>query len=134
MKEGDSFSISFHEGKVDFPYNLKVHVIKIKNDTSKNYAYHFVALNKDNYGNPNIKFIAAFFAALDYLQNDANFSGITSESILPGENQEEIYFQRMIYINNPIFDSLLITGYIGEDEVVINSLSCPPQRKDEMEL
>jgi hypothetical protein len=40
----------------------------------------------------------------------------------------------MIYINNPIFDSLLITGYIGEDEVVINSLSCPPQRKDEMQL
>ncbi len=89
-------------------------------------AYHFVALNKDN---PNVKFIAAFFTALTYLQTDANFSGLEFDYILPDETQKEIEFERIIYVDNPIFDSLLITGYIGADEVVINSLSCPPQRE-----
>lgn len=129
MKKGDSFSISFHQGKVDFPYNLKIRLSKKDNDTSKKHTYHFVALNKDNHGNPNSKFIPAFFTALTYLQNDANFSGLEFEYILPDETKKEIEFERIIYVDNPIFDSLLITGYVGEDEVVIISLSCPPQRE-----
>ncbi len=131
MKKGDLFSISFHQGEVDFPYNLKIQVKKINNNTSQKCSYHFVALNKDdNYGNPDIKFITAFFAALNYLENDPNFSGLEAEYILPDENQKEIYFERIIHVNQPVFDSLLVTGYVDEDEVVINSLSCPPQKKD----
>lgn len=87
MKEGELFSISFHQGEVDFPYNLKIKVRKINNDSSQKHTYHFVALKKDNHGNPNIKFILAFFTALTYLQNDANFSGLKFKYILPDKNQ-----------------------------------------------
>lgn len=132
MRKGDSFSISFHQGEVDLPYHLKIQVSQInKNkDNVKNYAYRFVALKKDNQGNPNIKFITSFFTALSYLQqSDANFSGLDFEYLLPDKNQEEIEFERIVKVDNPIFDSLFVTGYIGEDEVVIISLSCPPQRE-----
>ena len=129
MKKGESFSISFHQGEVDFPYELKIRLSKINNDTSQKHAYRFVALNKDNQDNPNVKFITAFFTALTYLQTDANFSGLEFDYILHDETQKEIEFERIIYVDNPIFDSLPITGYIGADEVVINSLSCPPQRE-----
>ncbi|HEY9637980.1 MAG TPA: hypothetical protein V6D14_31595 [Coleofasciculaceae cyanobacterium] len=128
MQPGDLFSISFHQGTVDFPYNLKIQVSKINNDTSPNYTYKFIALNIDNDSNPNIKFITSFFSALRYLQTDANFSGLDVEYVLPDENEKEVLFKKIIHVDNPIFDSLLVTGYIGEDEVVINSLSCPPQR------
>jgi hypothetical protein len=129
VKEGDLFSVSFHQGEVTFPYGLKIQVRKINSDTSKKYAYRFVALKKDNHENPNIKFILAFFTALTYLQSDANFSGLKFKYILPDENQEEIEFERIVYVNKPIFDSLFITGYIGENEVFISSVSCPPQRE-----
>jgi hypothetical protein len=88
MKQGESFSISFHQGEVDFPYNLKIQVSQINNDTPKKYAYRSVALKEDNHGNPNVKFITAFFTALSYLQNDANFSGLEFEYLLPDQNQE----------------------------------------------
>lgn len=129
MKEGELFSISFHQGEVDFPYNLKIKVSKINNDSSQKHIYHFVALKKANHGNPNIKFILAFFTALTYLQNDANFSGLKFKYILPDQNQEEIEFERIVYVDKPIFDSLFITGYVGENEVFISSVSCPPQRE-----
>jgi len=80
------FSVSFHQGEVTFPYGLKIQVRKINSDTSKKYAYRFVALKKDNHGNPNNNFILAFFTALTYLQNDANFSGLKFKYILPDEN------------------------------------------------
>jgi hypothetical protein len=133
MQKGNSFSISFHQGEVIFPYNLKIHVSKLSSGTSQKHSYHFVALLKDNQGNSSLKFIPAFFSGLTYLQNDANFSGLKVEYIMPDENQKEIYFERIIHVDNPIFDSLLVTGYIGLDEVVISSLSCPPQRKADTE-
>ena len=131
MKYGDLFSISFHQGEVDLPYNLKIQVNKIDNDSTKKYAYRFVALKKDNQGNPNIMFITSFFTALRYLQqSDANFSGLDIKYILPAQNQEEIELERIVYVDQPIFDSLFVTGYIGgEIGVVISSLSCPPQRE-----
>ncbi len=131
MDEGHSFSISFHQGEVNFPYNLKIHVNPVSKDDSSKYSYHFIAFNKDNQENPNIKFIPAFFAALNYLQYDANFSGLEFKYIVPDENETEIYFERIVRVDNPIFDSLLVTGYVGKDEVVISSLSCPPQRETE---
>jgi hypothetical protein len=130
MKKGDSFSISFHQGEVDFPYDLKVKVRKLNNNESSKYTYEFVALKEDNQGNPNIKFITAFFTALTYLQNDANFSNLKFEYLLPDQDRDELEFKRIAHIDNPIFDSLFVNGYIGEDEVVIISLSCPPQRKE----
>lgn len=132
MKQNDSFSISFHQGTVEFPYNLTIQVSKTTNNTSPKYTYHFIALDKDNSDNPNIQFIIAFFSALSYLQqSDANFSGLKFEYILPDENQKEIYFQKKIHVDNPIFDSLIVTGYASECkyEVGITSLSCPPQRE-----
>jgi hypothetical protein len=90
MKKGESFSISFHQGEVDFPYQLKIRLSKINNDTSQKHAYRFVALNKDNYDNPNVKFITAFFTALTYLQTDANFSGLEFDYILPDETQKKL--------------------------------------------
>ena len=76
-------------------------------------------------------FITSFFTALRYLQqSDVNFSGLDFKHVLPDQNQEEIVFERIVYVDNPIFDSLMVTGYIGgESGVVINSLSCPPQRE-----
>ena len=130
MKKGDSFSISFHQGEVNFPYDLKIQVSKIDNDDSRNYAYRLLALKKDNEGNPNKKFITAFFSALSYLKNDANFSGLEFEYLLPDPDEKEIEFERIVYVDNPIFDSLFVTGYVEEDEVVIISLSCPPQREE----
>ncbi len=53
MDEGHSFSISFHQGEVNFPYDLKIQVSKIDNDDSRNYAYRLLALKKYNEGNPN---------------------------------------------------------------------------------
>ncbi|MBD2130398.1 hypothetical protein NDI39_16855 [Microcoleus sp. ZQ-A2] len=131
MNEGHSFSISFHQGEVNFPDNLKIHVNQVSKDDSSKYSYHFIAFNKDNQGNPNIKFIPSFFAALTYLQYDTNFSGLEFKYIVPDENETEIYFERIVRVDNPIFDSLLVTGYVGKDEVVISSLSCPPQRETE---
>jgi hypothetical protein len=131
MNEGNLFSISFHQGEVAFPYNLKMHVSQVSKDDSPKYSYHFVAFNQDNQGNPNLKFIPAFFAALTYLQYDPNFSGLEFKYIVPDENETEIYFERIVRVDNPIFDSLLVTGYVGKDEVVISSLSCPPQREAE---
>ena len=46
MKDGDLFSISFHQGEVDLPYNLKVQVSKINNDDTNKHTYRFVALKK----------------------------------------------------------------------------------------
>lgn len=131
MNEGNSFSISFHQGEVNFPYNLKIHVSQINEENSSKYSYHFVAFNQDNQGNPNLKFIPAFFAALTYLEYDANFSGLEFKYIVPDENETEIYLERIVRVDKPIFDSLLVTGYVGKDEVVISSLSCPPQREAE---
>jgi hypothetical protein len=128
MNKGDSFSISFHQGKVDFPYDLKIHVNQISNGSPEKCSYRFIAYKQDNQNNLDSQFISAFFTALTYLQNDANFSGLKFEYLLPDENQKDIYFERIAHLDNPIFDSLLVGGYIGEDEVVITNLSCPPQR------
>lgn len=128
MRKGDSFSISFHQGEVNFPYNLKIYVKKISNTTSPKFTYRFLALTSDNGNNPDNQFIIAFFQALSYLQSDPNFSGLKVEYRMPNANQSNIYFERVIHIDRPIFDSLFITGFVAETEVVITSLSAPPVR------
>jgi hypothetical protein len=128
MRKGDSFSISFHQGEVNFPYNLKIYVKKISNATSPKFTYRFLALTSDNGNNPDSQFIIAFFQALSYLQNDPNFSGLKVEYCRPKADQSNIYFERIIHIDRPIFDSLFITGFVAETEVVITSLSAPPVR------
>lgn len=135
MAPSEFFSISFHQGIVDLPYHLKLHVNKISDDESPKHSYHFIALNKDNPNHPKLGFISGFFAALAYLKNnDANFSGLKFQYILPDDPpNEDVYFERIIHVANPIFDSLIVTGYITPGEVVISSLSCPPQRDAQLE-
>jgi hypothetical protein len=128
MRKGDSFSISFHQGEVDFPYNLKIYVEKISNATPPTFTYRFLALTSDNGNNPDNQFIVAFFQALSYLQSDPNFSGLKVEYRRPNPNPSNIYFERVIHLDRPIFDSLFITGFVAEAEVVITSLSAPPVR------
>lgn len=128
MRKGDSFSISFHEGEVDFPYNLKIHVKKINSPTSPKFTYRFLALSSDNGNNPDSQFIIAFFQALSYLQSDPNFSGLKVEYRRPNENQPNIYFERIIHLDRPIFDSLMHGGrnpYAKPMFLGLLNLGCP---------